>query len=272
MSDELRYRGAGARRAALVERVNGAGFYSIRDLSEELGVSQMTIRRDVQELEEAGVVRSTHGGVAAFPSRHGGTHIGIRGERQAEQKRAVAKRAVEILDGQPGTIGIDAGTTTLEFARALHPRQRLRVVTQSLPAMTELSGRANVEVVGVGGVLHAESQAFAGPRTIAALEGVRLDVFLLATSSIRDQLMYCGNAFDGETKQQMIQIADRVILLVDSSKFRQAAPFFFAPLTAIDVAVVDGGATAADVASLRDSGVETVVVPLAEDSLGSKRA
>jgi DeoR/GlpR family transcriptional regulator of sugar metabolism len=246
----------------MLDLINELGFCSVTDLGERLGVSRMTVRRDIQQLEEQQLVRSSHGGVAALAPRPGGTHFQLRSDLQSHAKRAIAKRAAELILDRPGAIvGIDAGTSAFQVARQLHPQERCTVVTHSLPVMNELSERPNIQVIGIGGVLHPETQAFAGPATIAALQKVRLDILILGTSAIRDGVMYCGNAFDADTKREMIRISDQTVLLVDSSKFERLAAFDTDDLAKVSTAITDDGIAAEDRQQLTDAGVEVLVAP-----------
>jgi DeoR/GlpR family transcriptional regulator of sugar metabolism len=257
----MRYRGANARRAAMIELINELGFCSITDLCERLGVSRMTVRRDIQQLEEANLVRSTYGGVVPLTSQSTGTHFELRLRQQATAKRAIARRAVELITQESSAIvGIDAGTSALEVARYLRPADGCTIVTHSLPVMNELCQRPHVEVIGIGGVLHPETQAFAGPTTIAALQRVRLTTLILTTSALRDGVMYCGNAFDADTKREMMRIADQVVLIADSSKFRKVAAFDIDDLSRVDTVITDSAATDSERASLTAAGARLILV------------
>jgi DeoR/GlpR family transcriptional regulator of sugar metabolism len=125
--------------------------------------------------------------------------------------------------------------------------------------------RPLVEVVGIGGVLHPETQAFAGPSTVAGYAGLRLGTVLLTASAVRDQMMLCGNAFDAETKRQMMAVADQIILLVDASKFDAIAPFQTAELSRVDVIVVDNRAPSALLKSLEAQNLHVLVAEFDED-------
>jgi DeoR family transcriptional regulator, aga operon transcriptional repressor len=256
----MRYRGADARRAAMLELINELGFCGVTDLCDRLGVSRMTVRRDIQQLEEENLVRSTYGGVVPVSPQSTGTHFELRLRQEAPAKRAIARCAVELIEQQSDAIvGIDAGTSALEVARHLQPRENCTIVTHSLPVMNELSQRPHVEVIGIGGVLHPETQAFAGPGTIAALQRVRLTTLILTTSALRDGVMYCGNAFDADTKREMMRIADQVVLIADSSKFRKVAAFDIDDLSRVTIVITDSAATGPERASLTAAGAHLVI-------------
>jgi DeoR/GlpR family transcriptional regulator of sugar metabolism len=239
-AEGLKYRDASARRDAVLDVVRREGFCRVVDLSALLGVSRITVRRDIALLEQENLVRSAHGGVIAPLAAGHGTHFQLRRLSNANAKRAIARKAIEyISQDPPGTIGIDAGTTSLEAARFLAPTAPLTVITHSLPVMVEVAERTFIEVVGIGGVLHRETQAFAGSSTVSGYGDIRLDVAILTASAVRDNIMFCGNVFDADTKRQMLSVADKVMLLVDSSKFEGVAPFQVANLDGVDIIVVD---------------------------------
>jgi DeoR/GlpR family transcriptional regulator of sugar metabolism len=262
----LRYRDASARRNALAELVQQQGYCRVPELSDHLGVSRITVRRDIALLEQHNLVRSAHGGVIAIPSSGPGAPFRLRSAAHSEAKQAIGRKAAEYLSGHAtGPLGIDAGTTGFQAARFIAPQAPLTVVTHSLPVMAELAQRPQVEVVGIGGVLHPETQAFAGPSTVAGYASLRLGTVLLTASAVRDQMMLCGNAFDAETKRQMMAVADQIILLVDASKFDAIAPFQTAELSGVDAIVVDDQAPPALLESLAAQGLRVLVAEIGED-------
>lgn len=238
----LRYTRAGARRDALVQIVREQGFCSVRDLSDLLGVSRVTVRRDILQLQADGVVRASHGGVSAISGTTAGGPFELRRQQNRVAKRAIARRAAELVAGADDlVIGIDAGTTAAELADCLAHETGLTVVTHSLPVMNAFSRNRGIELVAAGGVFDTDTQAFAGPAAITNLQRVRLSTLFLTASCVRGGMMYCGNDFEAETKRTLLGLADSVVLLIDSSKFAKAAAFTVASLDAVDVLVVDDG-------------------------------
>jgi DeoR family transcriptional regulator, aga operon transcriptional repressor len=259
----LRYTRAGGRRDALLQIVRENGFCSANDLSERLGVSRVTVRRDILQLEAEGLVRAAHGGVSATISSSitSGGPFELRRQQHRDAKRAVAQRAAEFVAGQRSVvIGIDAGTTAAELADCLAGERGFTVVTPSLPVMNAFAQNRDVELVSPGGVFHTDTQAFAGPATVMNLQRVRVSTLFLTASSVRGNVMYCGNDFDAETKRTMLGVADRVILLADASKFSAVAAFTVAPLNAVDLLIVDDRLPADVDAELARADVEVVKV------------
>jgi DeoR/GlpR family transcriptional regulator of sugar metabolism len=259
----LRYASAPVRRERIAEIVRASSYSPAAELSRLLGVSEMTIRRDLRALEARGVVRAVRGGAAAVRESLVGTDFRLRAAREREAKRAIAQAALGLIRADT-TIALDAGTTTLELARLVRPPLRLSVVTPSLPAMVMLSDWPGIDLVGLGGVLHTESQAFAGPATLAALRSLRVNQLFLATSAIGHGALWCGNPWDAETKRELATIADEVILLADASKFGATAMTSVGPISVVDRLVVDGAITEEQRAMVAAAGVEVVVADASE--------
>lgn len=255
----LRYETAPARRERILELIRQFGFGSAGELAAILSVSEMTVRRDFRRLADQGLVRQVHGGVSALTTVAGPIDFRLRATQHQEAKRAIASRAIGLL--QPGSVvGLDAGTTTLEVARQLGDDLRLTVVTHSLPAMGALTARPSIEVIGLGGHLHAETQAFAGTMTVQAIAEIRMNTLLLAMTAIRAGDMWCTNTFDADTKRALISAADRVVLLADSSKFGATAVMRVAPLDGIQTLITDDGLDPDTRRELEQSGIEVVIV------------
>lgn len=269
--DGLRYRSAPARRQRILEIVRDASFSSAGELSRLLGVSEMTIRRDIRILDGQGLARAVHGGVSRVPDPAIGTDFRLRSIEHLEEKRQIANAAVRLI--HPDTsIALDAGTTCLELARLLSATSRLTVVTPSLPAMTALAERPGIEVVGVGGILHRESQTFAGPAAISGLGGLRVSQLYLAASAVGRGVLWCGNPWDAELKRELVSIADEVIVLVDSSKFSATAMSRIVPLSSVTVLVSDPGLTPAHRSEVEADGVKLILsdAPVASDPTGTE--
>jgi DeoR family transcriptional regulator of aga operon len=252
---------AEVRREDIVQFVRGKGFASVSELAHRFRVSEMTIRRDLQELASRHLVRQAHGGANALVDAGEGIDFRLRSSQAVAAKSAIATRALDYISLR-ATIAIDSGTTTLELARQLPANQGILVVTHSLPALTVLSRLEGVEVVSLGGALQRRTQSFAGQMTLSAIESFRVDTFFMAGSSVRDGMIYVGNSFDAQAKQAFIEVSDRVILLVDSSKFRSAALLPVAPIEHVDLVISDANIPPETVNELNARGVELVVVDL----------
>jgi DeoR family fructose operon transcriptional repressor len=246
---ELRYNSAPARREEILRRIRDTGYASAPGLSADLDVSERTVRRDLQKLAELGQVELVYGGAFAPVGVTPRSPFEARSQARSEQKRAIAELALRFVE--PGaTIGIDAGTTTLELARLLPPDGDVTVVTHSLPAMAEIGERPGAGLIGLGGYHHPPTQAFTGPDTVAAIRRLRVHTFFLAASGLSHQGAYCATPLDAEAKRAFIGIAEHVVLLADSSKLRQTAPVPVCDHTRLDVIVTDEAISDAERAGL----------------------
>jgi DeoR/GlpR family transcriptional regulator of sugar metabolism len=243
------------RRHRILERLQVQGRVLASDLVAEFDVSPDTVRRDLRELDEAGMLRRVHGG--ALPRRGDTDPLPVRARRAPEAKASIARRAAEIVrDGQ--VVLLDGGTTTLEVARALPERLRATVVTNSLPIALELADHPGVEVVVVGGSLHAQAGVTVGAAAVAALGAVRADVLFLGVCGLHPEIgVSVEDAEEREGKRAMIAGAAEVVGLADHDKLGTALPFVVAPLTELTTLVTD--ATDDEVlAPYRALGIEVV--------------
>jgi DeoR family fructose operon transcriptional repressor len=218
--------------------VEDAGFVSVTELTSRLGVSDMTIRRDLRKLAQGGGVRIVHGGVSALrPALHSPEFTGRAGEH-SEGKQAIGEAAVKALDTR-SVVAVDAGTTTYAAMQALSPDFLGTIVTHSVPVMQLALTRGLVRVVGLGGELLHSSQAFIGPRTVEATNGLRVDTLLLGAAAADQHGIYVSTDSERPTKLALMGIAKRIVLLVDASKFATSAPVLLCGWDAISGVVSD---------------------------------
>lgn len=260
---ELRYTSAPERRDEILRRIRETGYVSAPELSGSLAVSERTVRRDLQKLADLGLAELVYGGALAPGGVTPRSPFGARAQARSAEKRAIAALALRFVE--PGaTIGLDAGTTTVELARLLPAG--VTVVTHSLPAMSALGERPDVRepagpgvgaglgerpgLIGLGGFLHPPTQAFTGPDTVAAIGRLRVHTFFLAASGLTSHGAYCGTPLDAEAKQAFIAIADRVVLLADSTKLRQTAPVRICGYDRVDTLITDDDLPGPDRATL----------------------
>ena len=257
----LRYETAPARRERILDLVRESGYCALAALSRDLGVSDMTVRRDVRKLSEQGLVNVVHGGVSAVTDLLAPVDFRFRAYQHLNAKRAIALHALRLIS--PGSVvGLDAGTTIVEVARRLPVDQRLTVVTHSLPAMAAIARRSGVELLGLGGTFFHEGQEFAGPQAHTLVSQLRMQILLLGAAAVRDGRMWSTNGADVEMKQALMRSADKVVLLLDSSKFDYSALMMVADLSAVTAVVTDeliGVDARSDVV---EAGVELIVVSL----------
>jgi DeoR family fructose operon transcriptional repressor len=170
---------AATRRQRVGALVDARRAVRLEELSAALGVSQATVRRDLNALAAAGRLRRVHGGAVAADQRLDEPHFEVKAGAAAEEKARIAARAVDLLS-PADTVYLDSGSTVLGVARLLHGWSRLTVVTNSLPVATELVGRGP-RLILIGGEVRATSRAIVGPLTRLLLESLHVDRALMGT-------------------------------------------------------------------------------------------
>jgi DeoR/GlpR family transcriptional regulator of sugar metabolism len=212
---------AEARRAAIVTILRDQGSVSVTEVEERFGVSSMTARRDLGELERAGVARRTHGGAVlpAFAAREDSfTH---RLALDAEAKAGLAGAALGLLSPQQ-TVFLDSSSTTYYLARRIADSEiDVTVITNSVPVMEVLSGSATFPgaIVGIGGTLRQLTRSFVGPYAVRTIFGHYADVLFFSVKGVTPGGMLTdADMLEAEVKRAMIAQAERSVLLVDRTK------------------------------------------------------
>jgi DeoR family transcriptional regulator, fructose operon transcriptional repressor len=225
------------RRNRLLELVRAGRFASLPALAETLEVSESTVRRDVEYLENQGCARRIHGGVFYTGTSPKLPHFDARQDMQWEQKKAIAAQAVELVeDGD--TILLDGGSTTYELARLLVGRP-IHVVTTSLPVANLFASDTSSDLVLVGGNICPRTGVARGPYAVEMLSKVRVRKTILSVAGINEEGFFNNNLLIVEAERQMMQAADEVIVVADSSKFGRQSLTHLCPLAEVDHIVVD---------------------------------
>jgi DeoR/GlpR family transcriptional regulator of sugar metabolism len=230
---------AAARRQRLGALVDARRAVRLEELSTTLGVSQATVRRDLDVLARAGRLRRVHGGAVAVDQRLDEPHFDAKAAAAAAEKQRIATRALELL-APTDTLYLDSGSTVLALARLLHGWGHLTVVTNSLPVANELVGRGPRLIV-LGGEVRATSRAIVGPLTRLLLAELHVDRALMGTFALDlDEGLSTTDPAEAYTKQLVIERAREVILLADRTKLGTRSFVGAGRLDSVDVLVTDG--------------------------------
>ena len=223
------------RRTRVLELIRVRGFVPLEDLVRELAVSESTIRRDLDALEERGAVRRTHGGVLYAGGMPRLAEFDERQPAHWPAKRAIAARAADLIaDGE--TVLLDGGTTTYEVARLLVGRS-LQVVTNSLPVANLFASESRTDLVLLGGYVSPRTGVCLGPYANELLGRLHVTTTVLSAAGIAAEGLFNSHLLLAETEQAMLRAAGRVIVVADSSKFGRRSLTLVAPLAEIDVFV-----------------------------------
>lgn len=201
----------------IVRLINGRGSMRVTELSTQFGVTEETIRRDLDSLEALGLLRRSHGGAVKIGD-HLETPYAIREIERMDEKREIAQIALSLIS--PGDqIIIDASSTTLCLAGML-PNMPLKVVTNSLRVASELVVKDKISVILTGGTLAARSMSLLGPTAEQGLERYHVSRAFLSCKGVHVQRGFSESSEQQAlVKQKMISVADEVYIMADSNKF-----------------------------------------------------
>lgn len=228
---------ASERKARILGRLRELGHVSVSGLSEEFGVTEMTIRRDLRQLTNDGLAVLVHGG-ARMPAGEVPLAFQARAVDHAVAKRRIGRRVARQI-GKVGVLGIDAGTTALEVAVQLPGDYSGVVVTHSVPALAALASKRAAQTVGIGGTLIQATQSLVSDATRDDLAKLPMDVFVLGANALDADGVYAHTAFEVGVKRAFIDAADRVCLVIDASKVGNRGEVLICPLDQVDEIVTD---------------------------------
>jgi len=238
--------------------VNRTGFTSVEALAEMLGVSRMTVHRDLDELQRMGTLRKVRGGASAHRSTQYESDLNFRAASAVTEKKRIAAAAIELAtDGE--VVIIDDSTSALQLIPLLANRPPITVITNFLPAMTQLTGHPNVRMIALGGEYEPRYSAFLGMICENTLAGLFADVVFASTSSIRGTVLYHQDQRVVTTKQAMIHAAQTRVLLIDHTKIGQGALYRLCDVTEFTHVVVDSEVPDAQIKAIEDHGVDVIV-------------
>ncbi len=253
--------------------VRGSGRLTLAELAGRLGVSEMTVRRDLDQLQEQGLVRRVRGGAVALdvPSDEAG--FAVREQWQAATKARLARAAAELI--APGsTVLLDAGTTTAAVAAALAAAAGtggalsggapLTVAVLSLQAAVRLADQPGIRLLILGGESRAGERSLVGPLALSALDQLRFDTFVMSIGAVHHDLGWSEfDLDDAAVKRAALRRAGRTVVVADATKLGVQAFARVAPLDAVDTFVTSGAAPTGEaatetLAALRASGVDVI--------------
>jgi DeoR/GlpR family transcriptional regulator of sugar metabolism len=245
------------RHQAILRILRTDGPITVEALAERLTTSQATIRRDLVQLDENGLLRRVHGGAVPIVDRDD-RFIDVAAIR-TEEKDAVAARCAELIKDDE-TVLIDIGTTAHRVARRLRGRS-LTVITRNLAVVEELQDEPDVQLMVLGGMLRRDYRSLAGFLTEDNIRQIHADRLILGTSGIRPagQVMDT-TVIEVPVKRAMISVSDQVILVADVEKFPGVGMAKVCDAADIDIVVTNAPADPATAAALRKAGAEVIEV------------
>lgn len=249
------------RRRRILEEARAHGMVSLRALSEQLGTSEPTIRRDLRTMAAQGLLRRTHGGALL---RSGTAHEPTYTEKASQasaEKAAIARAAAKAVQSGDSIL-IGPGTTTLALARLLVDRTDLTVVTNSLLVAHALMDAPGVEVVITGGSLRPLTHALVGPAAEETLAGLRVSRLYVSGNGVTAARgLTTPNMTVAAADRALVSAAREVVVLADYSKIGVETMCQTVPVTSMTQLVTDSAADEAEVLRLCEAGVDVRVAP-----------
>lgn len=237
------------------------GSATVDQLSTELGVSRMTILRDLDELDQQGVLRKVRGGATATRSSIFESRVTFRSRLHQPEKDALCREALSLIE--PGqSILMDESTTLMPLARQLPTITPLTVVTNYLELMQHLAGRRGIHLIGLGGDYVPHYAAFHGQLCLNAVAGLRVDTLFMSAAAAHGRTLFGPDERILATKRAFMKSAQTRVLLLDTSKFGQTALHVLADMSEFDHVIVNDDCPEDVRREIQELGVTLTVAPV----------
>ncbi len=247
------------RRLRVVQIIQGKKKTTIAELSREINVSEITIRRDLQDLSNRGMIHRVYGGATIADPELIDLPVLKRIQKEKEQKESIGLAAASLIkDGESVFIG--SGSTTAYVARNLVNRKRLTIVTNALNVGMEFSDSLGITVVVIGGMMRPSELSLIGHIADQALHEVRVDKVIMGITAI-SVTAGLSNDYLPEvmTDREIFDMAPEVILVADHTKFEKVASGYVAPLNRITTLITDHETSVSYLDQIRAMGINVIV-------------
>ncbi len=229
---------------------------TLKSLSKQLKVSEYTVRRDLKELTDQGLLKAVRGGaVPHSPTPH---HFADRMHYQSDVKKVIAAKAAQLL--QPGqVVAFDGGTTALAIASILPQDLQITVVTNSFPVADVLESHPNIEVLFAGGRLYKSAFSTIGHDAIRFFQNIRADIYFMGICSIHPTIgVTTINYEEAEVKKAIVDVSKQVVALTPHERINTAEAFFICPSASVDIIITDEEGKEVTEKHFKDSGIEVM--------------
>jgi DeoR family transcriptional regulator of aga operon len=248
------------RRQHILELIQTQGRVLVTDLSSELKISQITIRKDLDWLQSKGLIQRSHGGALRIQSSAlADPSLQEKQKQHFAEKQKIAAAAVKMVEEGQCVI-LDSGTTTTAIAQGLKRYRRLTVITNAVNIAAELAG-TDFEVILVGGTLRKNSFSLVGPLAEDNLEEMHADILFLGVDGFDLEVgITTPNFLESRVNRAMVKAARKVVVVCDSSKFNHRSLSRIMPASAIHYLITDRNLPSAAVEALRAHNIEVTLV------------
>jgi DeoR family fructose operon transcriptional repressor len=251
------------RKSEIVSILEQSGKVDVAELSQRLSASRETIRRDLQEMEEDGILKRTHGG-AVFAGSYPGSSIelpvSVREVQHPAEKDAICRKAASLIrDGD--NIFLDNSSTCLYLLKYIPPKANVTIITNSVKLLSESVNHLgpNHLVICLGGIFHASNHSLYGNTALKNAADFYPSKMFMSCSGIRPGSVTDTSILEVDLKRMMIERSQEVILLADHSKFTRSGQVFLSDFSGIDMLITDKKATPDQAEFLSGTGTELLV-------------
>lgn len=250
------------RRNKIVEILKKENQITTQQLGEILGVSGATVRKDLQELENQGILRRIHGGAVLAAEYHQSSSykdFHHRSQKNVEAKKAIGREAAQFIS-KGKTFFLDASSTVLHFVPYFRGREGLTIVTNGLYTALDVKEIGDINVIVTGGIVRPQSGALEGLLGESILSIINADIMFTSAHgfNIKDGLTDF-NVYEVELKRKMVSKSKKIIALLDHSKLGYTSTTQFASVEDIDVIITDDETPPQTVEDIKNSGIEVIV-------------
>ena len=227
------------RRGEILERIQQENSVKVLDLSKEFGVTEETIRRDLEKLEMEGHITRTYGGAVLNKGTSEDLSINIREGRNQEGKNRIARKVAELIENGD-TLMLDSSTSAMFVARYLKEKSKITIITNSLRVPMELAAQNNAEVIVTGGTFRSSSLSMVGNRTADMLDGYYVNKAIIGCKGFDPMTgTYEPHEMEAEIKKKMRANAETLILAADYTKMNRKSFIRTISISDVDIVVTD---------------------------------
>ncbi|MER3373085.1 MAG: transcriptional repressor AgaR [Allomuricauda sp.] len=248
------------RRKKILDLLEENGQVFVHELSEKFGVSEVTIRNDLELFESKRLLIRSRGGAMLFETAVGmDFQLSDKDKMNYSEKMRIGKKAAAMVS-QGETIILDSGTTTMEIAKNLDPNKSINVITNAFNIAEQLINSPNINIIVPGGSLRKNSHSLVGPLAEKSMRSFYVDkVFLGVDGFDATEGAFTPNIEEASLNQIMIDVAKEVILVADSSKFKRRSLAFICPPDKIDIIITDDKIGKEEKAKLNDRNIKVII-------------
>lgn len=248
------------RHQLILNKLQEEGFVNVNELSSELNVSLVTIRKDLKILESRNLLHRTHGSASINDPFIFDRNISEKEKLKVDEKQRIAKAAAELIEVNESII-LGSGSTILELAKQIKIIHPLTVITASLNLSQILNLNPDIEIFQLGGIIRKSSNSAVGPFAESMISGLNCNKCFLGVDGIDPEFgLTTTNSLEASLNQQMIKSSQKVIVLADSSKFAKRGFGKICDFNQIDIIVTDNGVNESLLKKIEDKGVEVIIV------------